>query len=201
MKNDVTTHIVATANPVHGKTSADKSLNNSSTIPAKAEVTFEASCAGPRPCSPELALKAIEEMLTPKKYARYAQKQSAGQNKDNDPVYSTWAYLRAQVKRTASPYLMDDHHLVQASAIPCRLVDVIHVPPDRKYKDYIYGRCMYRSTWKKKEYLRSKDKAEKRYDVSRHIWLHKSKHKKWWYTIHYYIWERTFTSEKGHDQG
>ena len=30
----------------------------------------------------------------------------------------------------------------------------------RKYKDCVYGRCKYRSTWKNKEYLRSKDKAK-----------------------------------------
>ena len=30
----------------------------------------------------------------------------------------------------------------------------------RKYKDYVYGGCYYRSTWKNKEYLRSKDKAK-----------------------------------------
>ena len=29
-----------------------------------------------------------------------------------------------------------------------------------KYKDYVYGGCWYRSTWKNKEYLRSKDKAK-----------------------------------------
>ena len=40
---------------------------------------------------------------------------------------------------------------------------------NRKYKDYVYGGCKYRSTWKNKEYLRSKDKAKKLYDVSRHI--------------------------------
>ena len=39
----------------------------------------------------------------------------------------------------------------------------------RKYKDYVYGRCSYKSTWKNIEYLRSKDKAQKWYDVSRHI--------------------------------
>ena len=37
----------------------------------------------------------------------------------------------------------------------------------------------------KEHYLRSKDKAEKWYDVSRHIQLHMSKYKKWRYTIHY----------------
>ena len=38
----------------------------------------------------------------------------------------------------------------------------------------------------KKHYLRSKDNAEKWYDVSRHIQLHMSKYKrKWRYTIHY----------------
>ena len=31
---------------------------------------------------------------------------------------------------------------------------------DRMYKDYVYGRCQYRSTWQNKEYLRSKDKAK-----------------------------------------
>ena len=32
---------------------------------------------------------------------------------------------------------------------------------NRKHKDYVNGRCYYRSTWKKKkEYLRSKDKAK-----------------------------------------
>ena len=41
--------------------------------------------------------------------------------------------------------------------------------PYRNYKDYVYGRCWYRSTWKNKEYLRNKDKAIKGYDVSRHI--------------------------------
>ena len=146
-ENDVSTHIVATANPAHGEASADKSLNNSrdeelaiievetvtpSTIPAEAEVIFEASCAEPQPCPPELALKAIEETLTPKKYARYVQMQSAGQNKDNDPVYSTWAYLRAQVKGAASPPLMGDHPLVKAGVIPRRLVDVFHVPPEKE---------------------------------------------------------------------
>ena len=31
----------------------------------------------------------------------------------------------------------------------------------RKYKDYVYGKCYYRSTWKNKEQrLRTKDKAE-----------------------------------------
>ena len=25
---------------------------------------------------------------------------------------------------------------------------------NRKYKDYVYGRCKYKSTWKNKEYLR-----------------------------------------------
>ena len=34
-----------------------------------------------------------------------------------------------------------------------------------------------------KEYLRSKDKAKKWYDVSRHIQLHISQYKKWRYTI------------------
>ena len=38
----------------------------------------------------------------------------------------------------------------------------------------------------KEHYLRSKDKAEKAYDVSRHIRLHMSKYKKKWrFTIHY----------------
>ena len=57
---------------------------------------------------------------------------------------------------------------------------VVHI----KYKDYVYGRCYYRSTWKNKEYLRSKDKAKKWYDVSRLI-LHMSKYKKWRYTVQY----------------
>ena len=39
----------------------------------------------------------------------------------------------------------------------------------RNYKDYVYGRCKYRSTWKNNEYLRSKDTAKKWWDVSRHI--------------------------------
>ena len=57
---------------------------------------------------------------------------------------------------------------------------------DTKYKDYVYGRCYYRSTWKSQEYLKNKDKAEKWCDVSRHIWLHMSKYKtKLGYTIHY----------------
>ena len=29
-----------------------------------------------------------------------------------------------------------------------------YIPDTRKYKDYVYGRCEYKSTWKNKEYLR-----------------------------------------------
>ena len=40
---------------------------------------------------------------------------------------------------------------------------------NRMYQDYVYGKCYYMNTWKNKEqYLRSKDKAEIGYDVSRH---------------------------------
>ena len=47
------------------------------------------------------------------------------------------------------------------------VIDVKH-KCNGKYKDYVYGRCWYMSTWKNKEqYLISKDKAEKWYDVSR----------------------------------
>ena len=40
---------------------------------------------------------------------------------------------------------------------------------NRKYKDYVYVKCKYRSTWKNKEYFRIKDKAKQWYDVSRYI--------------------------------
>ena len=36
----------------------------------------------------------------------------------------------------------------------------IDVHTSRKYKDYVYGRCKYRSTWKNKEYFKSKYKAK-----------------------------------------
>ena len=63
--------------------------------------------------------------------------------------------------------------------IPSRdFVILIIINRNRKYKDYVYGRCLYMSTWKNKEYFRNKGKARKWYDVSRHIWSHMSKYKK-----------------------
>ena len=38
---------------------------------------------------------------------------------------------------------------------------------NRKYKDYVYGGCKYKSIWKNKEYLNGK--TEQWSDVSRHI--------------------------------
>ena len=46
------------------------------------------------------------------------------------------------------------------------------------------GHILLRQTEFVYDYLRSKDKAEKWYDVSRHIQLHLSKYKKWRYPIH-----------------
>ena len=57
-------------------------------------------------------------------------------------------------------------------------------PLNRKYKDYVYGRCLYRSTWKNKEYLRSKDKA-KNHMIYQDIYnciCHNTQKR---YTIHY----------------
>ena len=62
---------------------------------------------------------------------------------------------------------------------------VDHLLSDRKYKDYVYGRCYYRSTWKNKEYLWSKDKAKNDMmyqDIHSCIYQNK---KKWRYTIQY----------------
>ena len=75
--------------------------------------------------------------------------------------------------------IMWQHHMTA-------IKDAFSIIKNRMYKDYVYGGCLYMSTWKNKEYLRSKDKAKELYDVSRHILLHMSKYKhKWRYTIHY----------------
>ena len=42
----------------------------------------------------------------------------------------------------------------------CYLQSYVHKVLIESKKDYVYGRCYYRSTWKNKEYLRSKDKAK-----------------------------------------
>ena len=58
----------------------------------------------------------------------------------------------------------------------------------RKYKDYIFGKCLYSVLDKNRKHcLRCKDKAEKSYDVSRglrHMQLHMSKYQIIRFTIH-----------------
>ena len=56
---------------------------------------------------------------------------------------------------------------------------------NRKYKDYVYGGCKYMSTWKNKQYLRSKIKP-KNYMMYQDIYNCICQNtKKWRYTIHY----------------
>ena len=49
---------------------------------------------------------------------------------------------------------------ISRSHIPIQQRKLIKYLFDRKYKDYVYERCYYRSTWKNKEYSSSKDKAK-----------------------------------------
>ena len=68
--------------------------------------------------------------------------------------------------------------------LPCTNPSIPIYHPNRKYKDYIYGRCSHRSTYKNKEYLRSKDKAKN--DM-----MHISKYKKmkiYYPSVFYVLW-------------
>ena len=116
-----------------GEFSIDVVMVTPSQIPADAEVILEASKEDPQPCPPQLALKAVEDALTPKKHKKYKELEATGKTDNKDPVYSTWLYLRQQVQGIKSDALpVDDHPLVKSGLIPRRLMDVFHVPPGKE---------------------------------------------------------------------
>ena len=108
-----------------------------SNVPDVVEILFEASSDEVvHPCPPHVALAAIETSLTPKKLARFAQKEARGVDDRKDPVYSTWRYLREQANGKKGTRLeentttVEEHPLYKAGLIPRRLVEVFQTPPE-----------------------------------------------------------------------
>ena len=106
-------------------------------MPEVVEILFEASSDEVvHPCPPHVALAAIETSLTPKKLARFAQKEARGVDDRKDPVYSTWRYLREQANGKKGTRLeentttVEEHPLYKAGLIPRRLVEVFQTPPE-----------------------------------------------------------------------
>ena len=104
-----------------------------SQVPADVEVLTADACDV---CPPRLALEAIQNSLTPKKFAAYKRRESNGDIGEKDPVYATWVYLKHQLE--GNPQLLavddtlrEDHPLLKAGLIPKRLVDVFKMPPEK----------------------------------------------------------------------
>ena len=91
-----------------------------------------------RACPPLLALEAIENSLTPMKLAAYRRRDAKCDGGVDDPVYSTWKYLKRQTdgqqgELPTIPGQEDDEHpLLKAGLIPKRLADVFRTPPENE---------------------------------------------------------------------
>ena len=118
-----------------GTVIAELTLNvvSPSQVPADAELLTTGACDV---CPQRLALEAIQNALTPKKFAAYKRSESNGDIGEKDPVYATWVYLKHQLEAKPQPLANDetqreDHPLLKAGLIPKRLVDVFYMPPKK----------------------------------------------------------------------
>ena len=103
-----------------------------SQVPPGAEMIVQADInTNEVPCPPSLALDAIESTLTPRKRSRYNKRFVEGVDVKNDPVFSTWKYLKQQVCGQVECNIIpsEEHPLVTSGLIPKRLADVFQIPP------------------------------------------------------------------------
>ena len=120
-------------------------------IPEGAEVMVAANhdpTSASQPCPPDLALRAIEQSLTPRKRKLYNEQYIKGCSKDRDPVYLTWSFLKQSaagrpidvsplVQPESSSDQEDENPLVKAGVIPSGLAKVL-TSPIRPQKHAMY---------------------------------------------------------------
>ena len=119
-------------------------------IPVGSEVLVVAEDIGaPSECPPELALKAIESLLTPQKKNAYMTKMREAKEGKDDPVYITWRYLKQKVEQKNDSEPLASSHigidspqrenpLVRAGLIPQDLANILTpIPKPTKHGMYV----------------------------------------------------------------
>ena len=117
-------------------------------VPEDAVVLLTGSEEKTQCCPPELAVRAIESALTPKKFRSYREKFSRDADNPTDPVYTTWKYLKTTKENpSVLPNLTSavnpapiSNLLVKTGVIPQSLVDIFPEAPGAKPRPVRLGR-------------------------------------------------------------